>query len=130
VAGLGFGDRRAPLEKDDTGQIAMTVLVFRDANLAARCAQAGLYLTEHQPVDSSAALLGRPTKTYPYKMITPTTVETHMHGPHAAGQEPGTDGYYETWLSHGRVLAFGLAYNAKNALVMRTDLDRIARQIA
>jgi hypothetical protein len=86
-------------------------------------------LTEHQPVDSSAALLGRSTKTYPYKMITPITVETHMHGPHAAGQE-GTDGYYETWLSHGRMLAFGLAYNAKNALVMRTDLDRIARQIA
>lgn len=40
------------------------------------------------------------------------------------------DGYYETWLSHGHALAFGFAYNAKNALVMRTDLERIARQIA
>jgi hypothetical protein len=28
------------------------------------------------------------------------------------------------------VLALGLAYNPKNALVARTDLDRIARQIA
>ena len=43
---------------------------------------------------------------------------------------PGTDGYPETWLSYGRVLAFGLAYNAKDAEVLRTDLDRIARQIA
>jgi hypothetical protein len=128
--GLGFGDRRAPPDKEDTGQIAMTVLVFRDANSAARCAQAGLYLTEHQPVHSTAFLLGRSSQTYPYRMISPTTAETHMHGPHAVGQPPMTDGYYETWLSHGRVLAFGLAYNAKNALVVRTDLDRIARQIA
>ena len=87
-------------------------------------------MTQHQPVDPSAALLGRPTKTYPYKMITPTTVETHMHGPNAAGQLPGTDGYYETWLSHGRALAFGSTYNAKDAAVLRTDLDRIAREIA
>jgi hypothetical protein len=128
--GLGFGDRRASFEKDDTGQIAMTVLVFSDANSATRCAQAGLYMTEHQPVDSTAFVLGSSGKTYPYRMITPTTAEIHMHGPHAAGQEPGTDGYYETWLSHGRVLAFGLAYNEKNALVVRTHLDRIARQIA
>jgi hypothetical protein len=128
--GLGFGDHRAPLEKDDTGQIVMAVLVFRDANHAARCARAGLYMTQHQPVDSRSFSLGRPGKTYPYRMITPTTAETHMHGPTARGQEPGTDGYYETWLSYGRVLAFGLAYNAKNALVVRSDLDRIARQIA
>jgi hypothetical protein len=128
--GLGFGDRRAPLEKDDTGQIVMTVLVFRDANHAARCAQAGLYMTEHQPVHSTAFLLGRSTQTFPYRMISPTTAETHMHGPYAVGQLPTTDGYYETWLSYGRVLAFGSAQNAKNALVVRTDLDRIARQIA
>jgi hypothetical protein len=128
--GVEFRDRRAPPDKEDTARIAMTVLVFRDANSATRCARAGLYMTQHQPVDSRAFLLGRPTKTYPYRMITPTTAETHMHGPNARGQGPGTDGYYETWLSHGRVLAFGFAYNAKNALVMRTDLDRIARQIA
>lgn len=128
--GLEFGDRRAPPDKEDTAQIGMTVLMFRDANSAARCARAGLYVTQHQPVDSRGFSLGRPVKTYPYRMITPTTAETHMHGPNARGQVPGTDGYYETWLSYGRVLAFGLAYNAKNALVVRTDLDRIARQIA
>jgi hypothetical protein len=53
-----------------------------------------------------------------------------MHGPNGRGQEPESDGYYETWLSYGGVLAFGSANNAKNALVVRTDLDRIARQIA
>ena len=108
----------------------MLVLVFRDADFAARCARAGLYMTEHQPVDSRAFLLGRPTKTYPYKMISPTTVETHQHGPKAVGQLPATDGYYETWLSHGRAVAFGFAFNAKDAEVLRTDLDRIASQIA
>jgi hypothetical protein len=128
--GLGFGDHRAPPDKQDTAQIVMTVLAFRDANHAARCAPAGLYPTQHQPVDSRAFSLGRPAKTYPYRMIAPTTAETHMHGPNARGQEPGTDGYYETWLSYGRVLAFGLASNAKNAPVVRSDLDRIARQIA
>jgi len=128
--GLGFGDRRAPPDKQDTGQIAMTVLVFSDANHAARCARAGLYMTQHQPIDSRAYALGHLGRTFPYRMITPTTAETHMHGPNARGQEPGTDGYYETWLSYGRVLAFGLAYSAKNALVVRSDLDRIARQIA
>jgi hypothetical protein len=128
--GLEFGDRRAPPDKEDTARIAMTVLVFRDANSATRCARAGLYMTQHQPVHSTAFLPGRSTQTFPYRMITPTTAETHMHGPDAVGQLPMTDGYYETWLSYGRVLAFGLAYNAKHALVMRTDLDRIARQIA
>ena len=82
------------------------------------------------PVDSSAFLLGRPPKTYPYRMITPTTVETHWHGREARGQVAGTDGYHETWLSHGRALAFGSAFNAKDAEVLRTDLDRIASQIA
>ena len=106
------------------------MLVFRDANSAARCARAGLYVMQHQPVDSRGFPLGPPGKTYPYRMITPTTAETNMHGPKARGQLPGTDGYYETWLSYGRVLAFGLAYNAKNALVVRSDLDRIASQIA
>jgi hypothetical protein len=128
--GLEFGDRRVPPDKDNRGRILMLMLVFHDANLAARCAHAGLYMTEHQPVDSSAFLLGRPTKTYPYRMITSTTVETHMHGPTARGQVAGTDGYYETWLTHGRALAFGSANNAKDAEVLRTDLDRIARQIA
>jgi hypothetical protein len=127
--GLEFGDRRVPPDKDNTARIGMTVLVFPDANLAAGCARAGLYMTQHQSVDPSAALLGRPTKTYPYKMITPTTVETHMHGPNAAGQLPGTDGYYETWLSHGRAVAFGFADNRRNALVLRADLDRVAREI-
>jgi hypothetical protein len=128
--GLELGDRRVPPDKDNTGRILMLVLVFRDAGFAARCAHAGLYMTEHQPVDSSAFLLGRPTKTYPYRMITPTTVETHWHGREARGQVAGTDGYYETWLSHGRALAFGSAFNAKDAEVLRTDLDRIASQIA
>ena len=128
--GLAFGDRRVPPDQDNTARIGLTVLVFHDANVAARCASAGLYMTEHQPVDSRAFLLGRATKTYPYRMITQTTAETHMHGPSARGQEPGTDGYYETWLSHGRVLAFGSAYNARDAEVLRDDLDRIARQIA
>ena len=109
----------------------MAVLVFRDANLAAGCARAGLYMTQHQPVDSWRVLCsGCPAKAYPYRMITPTTAETHMHGPKARGQVAGTDGYYETWLTHGRALAFGSAYNEKDAEVLRTDLDRIANQIA
>ena len=45
---LAFGDRRVPPDQDNTARIGMTVLVFRDANLAARCARAGLYMTEHR----------------------------------------------------------------------------------
>ena len=103
----------------------MTVLVFPDANDAVRCARAGLYMTQHHPIDSRAYALGHLGRTFPYRMITPTTAETHMHGPNARGQEPGTDGYYETWFSYGRVLAFGLANSATTGSPARSP-DNVA----
>jgi hypothetical protein len=63
-------------------------------------------------------------------MITPTTVETAHARPQGAGQLPGMDGYYETWLSHGRAVPLGFADNRKNALVIRADLDLVAREMA
>jgi hypothetical protein len=43
----------------------MTVLVFPDANDAVRCARAGLYMTQHHPIDSRAYALGRLGRTFP-----------------------------------------------------------------
>jgi hypothetical protein len=88
----------------------MAVFVFADDGFAARCARAGIYTSEHQPVDPHAAALGRRSKTFPYKLIAATTVETHMHRVNAPGAVFPSDGQYETYLASGRAFAIWLAY--------------------
>lgn len=121
---IEFGDRRAPPTGDNTGRIAMAVLVFADARFAARCAHAGIYTSEHYPVALGAS------KTLPYKLIAETTVETHKHKRGLPGAVFPSDGQYETYLASGRVYAIGLAYSEHDSRIVQQDLTRIAAQIS
>jgi hypothetical protein len=128
--GVEFGDRRVPPAKDNTGRIGMFVVVLPDARLAARCAAAGIYADEHQPIDTTAAAQGKHTKTYRYKLIAGTTVESHMHKSGLPGSDFPSDGQYETFIAHGRVLALGLAYTEHTSAIVQSDLNRFAAEIA
>ena len=100
---IEFGDRHAPNTKDGTLRIAMAVFVFADAGFAARCAHAGIYTSEHQPLHPDAVALGGRSKTFPYKLISATTVETHMHKANAPGSVVPSDGQYETYVANGEI---------------------------
>jgi hypothetical protein len=128
--GVEFGDRRVPPAQGNTGRIGILVLVFSDPRLAARCAAAGIYTDEHQPIDLTAAAQGKRTKTYPYKLIAGTTVETHMHKSGLPGSDFPSDGVYDTFFAHGRVLALGLAYTEHTSQIVQSDLARFAGEIA
>jgi hypothetical protein len=127
---IEFGDRRVPPTSDNTARIAMAVFVFADTGFAARCAHAGIYTSEHQPVHPDAVALGRRSKTFPYKLIGETTVETHMHKRGAAGTWFPSDGQYETFLASGGVYAIGLAYTEHDSRIVQQDLARIAAEIS
>jgi hypothetical protein len=127
---IEFGDRRAPPTHDNTGRIAMAVFVFADARFAARCARAGIYTSEHQPIHPDAVALGHRSKTFPYKLIAGTTVETHMHTGRVPGEVFPNDGQYETYLASGQAFAIGLAYTEHDSRTVQRDLARIAAQIS
>ena len=57
------GSRRQA--NDDAAGSVWRVLVFRDANSAARCARAGLYVTQHQPVIQELFNSGDPARRTP-----------------------------------------------------------------
>jgi hypothetical protein len=118
VYAVQFGDRRVPPTSNNTGLLAMVVVVFGDPHLAARCAQGGMYTDEHHSPPSR------------YKVIAASTVEMNMHKRDAPGVIAGTDGTYDTYLARGRVLALGLAYNEDDSQIVRADLARIVRQIS
>ena len=122
--GIGFDDRRAPPTADDTARVAMELFVLPSARFAARCAQGGIYSQKHAEVR-----LGFP-KLWPYKVISPTTVEIGMHKSDAPGSVRGQTGEYDTYLADGRVFAFGLAYNTHDSQIVQADLARIAAEIA
>ncbi len=126
---IEFGDRRAPPTRDNTGRIAMAVFVFADTGFAARCAHAGIYTSEHQPIHPDAVAVGRRSKTFPYKLIGETTIETHMHKRDARGAVFPSDGQYETYLANGGVYATGLAYTEHDSRIVQQDLARIAAEI-
>jgi hypothetical protein len=128
--GVQFGDHRAPPTKDNTARIGMFVVVFSDPRFAARCAAAGIYTDEHQPIDRKAASQGLRTKTFPYKLIAGTTVESHMHKSGLPGSEFPSDGQYETFIARGRVLALGLAYTEHDSQIVQSDLTRFAGEIS
>jgi hypothetical protein len=128
--GVEFGDRRVPATKDNTARIGMLVVVFPDPKLAARCAAAGVYTDEHQPINLDALAQGKRTKTYPYKLIAGNTVESHMHKSGLPGSEFPSDGQYDTFIAHGRVLALGIAYTEHTSQIVQSDLARFAGEIA
>jgi len=127
---LGFNDKRVPAGPENTARIAMLVIVFPNASLAKRCAEAGIYQAMHIPVDPSNPLgFGPPYR--PYKLIDSTTVETSMHAPGAPGfGNPEDTGEFDTYVVNGRVFALGLAYNEPHSKIVREDLERIAAEIA
>jgi hypothetical protein len=120
---LEFGDRRAR-PRSDVARIGMEVVVFDSARFAARCAHAGIYAEEHAPVHQGSA------KLWPYKVISPTTIQIGMHKPDAPGTVRGQTGEYDTYLADGRVFAFGLAYNTHDSQIVQADLAQIADEIA
>ena len=127
---IEFGDRRAPPTSDNTARIAMAVFVFADADFAARCVHAGIYTSEHQPIHPDAVALSHRSKTFPYRLIAGTTVETHMHKRGLPGAVFPSDGRYETYLASGHVYAIGLAYSEHDSRIVQQDLARIAAQIS
>ena len=111
-----FDDKRVPVQPDSTARIAMTVVVFPDAATARRCADALIYQATHAG------------PAVPFKVIDPTTVQTH---PDARGVEfPEDAGEYNTSFAHGRVFAIGFAHNRAHWKIVRADLERLAAEIA
>ncbi len=122
-----FEDRRAPVVDETSTRIGLLIIVFPDAATAARCARAAIYLDEHIQIDR----IDPASPTRPYKLIDPTTVETYMHKRGLPGSvSPKDDGRYDTFLSHGRVLGLGTAYNGPQSKIARDDLERLAAEIA
>ena len=105
------------------------MVVFSDARLAARCAAAGIYADEHQPIDLTAAARAA-YEDVPVQGDRGTTVESHMHKSGLPGSVFPSDGQYETFIARGRVLALGLAYTAQASKIVQSDLDRLAGEIA
>src|SRR6266545_705345 len=82
---LRFEDARVPATADNTARIGLMVIVFPDASLARRCAEAGMYQAMHIPVHRSATAARGPYRRY--KVIDSTTVEVAIHAPGAPGFE-------------------------------------------
>ncbi|HEY3763780.1 MAG TPA: hypothetical protein VGL44_01365 [Gaiellales bacterium] len=122
---IEFGDGRAPNFPQDTARIAMTVVVFDSAAVAAQCATAALYIAEHSPIAESTP----DGPTMPFTVITQDTIEMVKHAPDAPGFEPGTTGEYETFLADGPAFALGLAYDAKDSRIVQADLNRVVSDI-
>jgi hypothetical protein len=108
------GDRRLPVAANGSARVLMAVVVFPTAADAARCARAGLYYAEHMPTGPAPS-----AQTEPYRRIDGTTV--------AWGDRPTN---FETYIARGQVLADGLAHNAHDSAIIRTDLLRLANQTA
>ena len=89
----------------------MGVIVFPTAADAARCARAGIYQAEHMLTGPAPSV-----QTEPYRLIDGTTVAW------------GTN--FETYVARGQVLADGLAHNAHDSAIVRSDLLQLASQIA
>ena len=119
-----FGDRRTPPYSDDTARIAMEVFVFRSSRDVARCARAGIYVDEHQPVP------GKPTKFMAYRKFGPHTIAYGLRRADAPGSVHGETGTYDTQLADGRILALGIAYTGHDSRIVEADLTRLAHQIA
>ena len=123
---IQLDDKRVRPGPGNTARIGMLVAVFPNASLAGRCARASLYQTDHLLVSPTSSR----TRVIPHKMVSPVTLETHMHKPDTRGTFAGQDGEYDTFLADGRVLAEGQAYNERNAQLVEDDLKAIASQIA
>lgn len=127
---MEFSDRRIPPRDGNTAQAVFDLVVMRNARIAARCARAGIYSDEHRLVHNGQRTLGPHPKMRRYTVISPTIIQISKTPPGAPGVPAGMTGDYDVWLSHGRVLALGLAYNVPNAGIVNADLVKLAAQIA
>jgi hypothetical protein len=127
---MEFSDPRIPPKDGNTAQAGFDVVVMPTARIAARCARAGIYSDEHSLVHNGQRTLGSHPKMRPYTVISPTIIQVYKAPPGAPGVPAGMTGDYDVWLSHGRVLALGEAYNVPNAGIVSTDLAKLAAQIA
>jgi hypothetical protein len=76
---------------------------------AARCARDAIYAAKHFPLHPGS------TKLTPYKVVSPTTINS---------------GAFDTWLARGRVFALGEAHTVKSSRIVQADLARVAGEIA
>jgi hypothetical protein len=123
---LSVGDKRVPPAEDGTGRILIVLSVFPNASIAARCARALLWETDHPRVPF---IVGR-QPAIRHRMVSPVTMETHRHKIDAPGNIYPDDGEYDTVFANGRVLAMGLAYTRPTSRIVEGDLERLASQIA
>lgn len=123
---IQLDDKRVKPGPGNTARIGMLVAVFPNASIAGRCARASLFQTDHLLVSPTSSR----TRVIPHTMVSPVTMETHVHKPDTPGNIAGQDGEYDTYFADGRVLALGLAYNEPNSRVVEDDLKTIASEIA
>lgn len=108
----------------------LLLLALPSAADARRCAAAGIYGAQHQPVLAPTPQGQQPGTTLHYKMFSPVTVDVNPHSANAPGYGSGTTGEFDTYIAQGRVLAIGTTYNEAQAAIAEADLRRLLSQIA
>jgi hypothetical protein len=121
-----LGDKRLPPGPQHSARVGMLVIVFDSPAMALQCARVGMYALQHQlvhPDDPSSGFR-------PFTPISYSTVGLDLHQPGASGTIAGSTGDYQTYLSDGRVLALGDAYNVHDSRIVEDDLSRYASELA
>jgi hypothetical protein len=113
-----------------SGAGILLLLALPSAADARRCAAAGIYSAQHQPVLAATPQGQQPGSTLRYRMFSPVTVDVNPHSANAPTYGPGTTGEFDTYIARGHVLAIGTTYNEAQAAIAEADLRQLLSQIA
>ena len=108
----------------------LLLLALPSAADAKRCAAAGIYSAQHQPVFAPTPQGQQPGATLHSKMFSPVTVDVNPHSANAPDYGRGTTGEFDTYIAQGHMLAIGTTHNEAQATIAEADLRQLLSQIA
>ena len=108
----------------------LLLLALPSAADAKRCAAAGIYSAQHQPVFAPTPQGQQPGATLHSKMFSPVTVDVNPHSANAPSYGRGTTGEFDTYIARGHMLAIGTTHNEAQATIAEADLRQLLSQIA
>ena len=89
----------------------LLLLALPSAADAKRCAAAGIYSAQHQPVFAPTPQGQQPGATLHSKMFSPVTVDVNPHSANAPDYGRGGTGEFDTYIAQGHMLAIGTTHN-------------------